>query len=86
MPAMCPEVMAKVAGMNGLRPEAAAFGVSGYVICRDTEAEASAELERILDVEEPYASYQDFIEAGQAGVAGGSLEEYSVSNPGLAPP
>ena len=53
------------------------FGVSGYVICRDTEAEAQAELDRILDVRsspEAYASYQDFIAglaARVAGVAGG---------------
>ena len=85
-----PEVIAqKVAGMNGLRREAGRppleFGVSGYVICRDTEAEASAELERILDVRsspEAYASYQDFIEGSQLE-SRVSLEEYSVSNRGL---
>jgi FMNH2-dependent dimethyl sulfone monooxygenase len=61
------------------------FGVSGFVICRDTEAEAQAELDRILDVRsspEAYASYQDFVEGSQleSRVA---LEEYSVSNRGL---
>ena len=59
--------------------------MSGYVICRDTEAEASAELERILDVRsspEAYASYQDFIEGSQLE-SRVSLEEYSVSNRGL---
>jgi FMNH2-dependent dimethyl sulfone monooxygenase len=85
-----PEVIAqKVADASGLRREAGRppleFGVSGYVICRDTEAEASAELERILDVRsspEAYASYQDFIEGSQLE-SRVSLEEYSVSNRGL---
>jgi dimethylsulfone monooxygenase len=85
-----PEVIAqKVAGLSGLRREAGkpplTFGASGYVICRDTEAEASAELERILDVRsspEAYASYQDFIEGSQLE-SRVSLEEYSVSNRGL---
>ncbi|HEY2688656.1 MAG TPA: LLM class flavin-dependent oxidoreductase [Streptosporangiaceae bacterium] len=85
-----PEVIAqKVADASGLRREAGkpplTFGVSGYVICRDTEAEASAELERILDVRsspEAYASYQDFIEGSQLE-SRVSLEEYSVSNRGL---
>jgi dimethylsulfone monooxygenase len=61
------------------------FGVSGYVICRETEAAAQAELERILDVKsspEAYASYQDFI-AGSQLESRVSLEEYSVSNRGL---
>jgi FMNH2-dependent dimethyl sulfone monooxygenase len=61
------------------------FGVSGFVICRDTEAEAQAELARILDVRsspEAYASYQDFI-AGSQLESQVSLEEYSVSNRGL---
>jgi dimethylsulfone monooxygenase len=61
------------------------FGVSGYVICRDTEAEAGAELDRILDVRsspEAYASYQDFVEGSQLE-SQVSLEEYSVSNRGL---
>lgn len=61
------------------------FGVSGYVICRDTEAEARAELDRILDVRsspEAYASYQDFVEGSQLE-SQVSLEEYSVSNRGL---
>lgn len=73
-----------------LRREAAGrppleFGVAGYVICRDTEAAAQAELERILDVRsspEAYASYQDFI-AGSQLESRVSIEEYSVSNRGL---
>ena len=44
------------------------FGVSGFVIVRDTEAEARAELDRVLDVRsspEAYASYQDFVKGSQ---------------------
>jgi FMNH2-dependent dimethyl sulfone monooxygenase len=85
-----PEVIAaKVADMSERRAQAGrpplGFGVSGYVICRDTEAEAQAELDRILDVRsspESYASYQDFVEGSQLE-SRVSLEEYSVSNRGL---
>jgi dimethylsulfone monooxygenase len=85
-----PEVIAAKVDDLSARREAAGrppleFGVSGYVICRDTEAEAQAELARILDVRsspEAYASYQDFI-AGSQLESQVSLEEYSVSNRGL---
>jgi dimethylsulfone monooxygenase len=85
-----PEVIAaKVADLSERRAAAGGppmtFGVSGYVICRDSEAEAQAELDRILDVRsspEAYASYQDFIEGSQLE-SQVSLEEYSVSNRGL---
>jgi len=85
-----PEVIAaKVADLNSRRAASGRpplmFGVSGYVICRDTEAEAQAELDRILDVRsspEAYASYQDFVEGSQLE-SRVSLEEYSVSNRGL---
>jgi FMNH2-dependent dimethyl sulfone monooxygenase len=85
-----PEVIAgKVADLSARRARAGrpplAFGVSGYVICRDTEAEARAELERILNVRsspEAYASYRDFV-AGSQLESQVSLEEYSVSNRGL---
>jgi FMNH2-dependent dimethyl sulfone monooxygenase len=85
-----PEVIAtKVADLSARRAAAGGepltFGVSGYVICRDTEAEAQTELERILDVRSSpaaYASYQDFI-AGSQLESQVSLEEYSVSNRGL---
>jgi FMNH2-dependent dimethyl sulfone monooxygenase len=82
-------IAAKVADMRerraarGLPP--LTFGVSGYVICRDTEQEAQDELRRILDVRsspEAYASYQDFVEGSQLE-SQVSLEEYSVSNRGL---
>ena len=85
-----PEVIAvKVADLNSRRAAAGRppliFGVSGYVICRDTEAQARAELDRILDVRsspEAYASYQDFVEGSQLE-SRISVEEYSVSNRGL---
>lgn len=85
-----PDVIAAKVGDLSARREAAGlppltFGVSGYVICRETEAAAQAELERILDVKsspEAYASYQDFI-AGSQLESRVSLEEYSVSNRGL---
>jgi FMNH2-dependent dimethyl sulfone monooxygenase len=85
-----PEVIAaKVADLNARRAAAGrppmVFGVSGYVICRDTEAEAEEELARILDVRsspEAYASYRDFV-AGSQLESQVSLEEYSVSNRGL---
>jgi dimethylsulfone monooxygenase len=82
-------IAAKVADLSARRAQAGGpplvFGVSGYVICRDTEAAARAELDRILDVRatpEAYASYQDFI-AGSQLESRVSLEEYSVSNRGL---
>jgi FMNH2-dependent dimethyl sulfone monooxygenase len=85
-----PEVIAaKIADLSERRARAGrpplAFGVAGYVICRDTEAQAQAELDRILDVRscpEAYASYQDFVEGSQLE-SQVSLQEYSVSNRGL---
>jgi dimethylsulfone monooxygenase len=85
-----PEVIAaKVQDLNDRRAAAGQppmmFGVSGFVICRDTEAEAKRELARVLDVRsspEAYASYQDFV-AGSQLESQVSLEEYSVSNRGL---
>lgn len=85
-----PEVIAaKVADLKARREQAGrpplTFGVSGYVICRDTEAQAQAELDRITDVRsspEAYASYQDFVEGSQLE-SRVSVQEYSVSNRGL---
>ena len=82
-------IAAKVAELSALRAATdrprLEFGVSGYVICRDSDAEVGAELDRILNVRsspEAYASYQDFIEGSQLE-SRVSLEEYSVSNRGL---
>jgi dimethylsulfone monooxygenase len=84
-----PEVIAgKVADLSSRRrPDQPPmrFGVSGFVICRDTEAAARAELDRVLDVRSSpaaYASYQDFVEGSQLE-SRVSVEEYSVSNRGL---
>jgi FMNH2-dependent dimethyl sulfone monooxygenase len=85
-----PEVIAdRVRRISALRAEAGGaplrFGVSGFVIVRDTEAQARAELDRVLDVRsspEAYASYQDFVRGSQLE-AELSLREYSVSNRGL---
>ncbi len=85
-----PEVIAaKIAGLRARRAAIGGpplqFGVSGYVICRDTEAAAREELSRVLDVRSSagaYASYRDFIEGSQLE-SQVSLEEYSVSNRGL---
>ena len=85
-----PEVIAaKVAELSALRAAAGKpplrFGVSGYVICRDTTQEAQAELDRITNVRaspQAYASYRDFIEGSQLE-SQVSIAEYSVSNRGL---
>ncbi|TMC25129.1 MAG: LLM class flavin-dependent oxidoreductase [Chloroflexi bacterium] len=61
------------------------FGVAGYAIVRDTEAEAKREVERITDVKASargYASYLDFIKGSKLETQV-SLEDYSVSNRGL---
>lgn len=85
-----PEVIAaKVADMRDRRAAAGGpplrFGVSGFVICRDTGEEATAELARVLDVRsspDAFASYQDFVSGSQLE-SQVSIEEYSVSNRGL---
>jgi FMNH2-dependent dimethyl sulfone monooxygenase len=61
------------------------FGAAGYVIVRDTEAEAERERARITDVRQNargFANYQDWINNTQLEQQV-SLEEYSVSNRGL---
>ena len=86
-----PDVIAsKVQDMEARRTAAGRekpfqYGVSGYVIVRDTHEEAQAELARILDVgssPDAYASYQDFV-AGSQLESQVSVQEYSVSNRGL---
>ncbi len=61
------------------------FGVAGYVIVRDTEEEARAELRRITDVAQNAAGYQNYQQwlAGTQLEQRVSLEDYSVSNRGL---
>ena len=61
------------------------FGVSGYAIVRDSEAEALREVERITDVKQSargYANYQQWITGSQLETEV-SLRDYSVSNRGL---
>ncbi len=63
------------------------FGMAAYAIVRDSEAEAERELERILEVKDLPAGYDNF----DQWLAGTQLEremkirEYSVSNRGLRP-
>lgn len=61
------------------------YGVSAFVIVRDTEEEAARELRRITNVEPGsagYANYQDWISHTQLEQRV-TLEDYSVSNRGL---
>jgi FMNH2-dependent dimethyl sulfone monooxygenase len=61
------------------------FGVAGYVVVRDTEVEAERELQRITDVSQSaagYNNYQQWLSGTQLEKAV-SLEDYSVSNRGL---
>jgi FMNH2-dependent dimethyl sulfone monooxygenase len=61
------------------------FGVAGYAIVRDSEAEARRERERVTDVRQNaagFANYQQWL-AGTQLERRMSIEEYSVSNRGL---
>lgn len=63
------------------------IGMSAYVIIRDTEAEARAELERIttVDPRSPgYASFEDFIQHSKLNIEV-SKREYSVGTRALRP-
>jgi FMNH2-dependent dimethyl sulfone monooxygenase len=77
-------VAPKIADMSarreklGLRPMT--FGLAGYVIVRDTEAEAQRELERITNVSPGspgYGNYQDWISHTKLEQQV-SLQDYSV--------
>lgn len=61
------------------------YGVAAYVVCRESDAAARREVERITDVRQNaagYANYQDWIANTQLEQQV-SLEDYSVSNRGL---
>jgi len=82
-------VAAKIADMRerrerfGLPPMQ--FGVAGYAIVRETEAEAHLEVERITDVKQNasgFANYQQWLNGTQLEQRM-SIQEYSVSNRGL---
>jgi len=62
------------------------YGMAAYVICRDTEAEAQAELRRITEVQDAagYAGFKDFTTMSQLEREL-TLRDYSVSNRGLRP-
>jgi FMNH2-dependent dimethyl sulfone monooxygenase len=82
-------VAAKVADMSERRARfnlpPLQFGVAGYAIVRNDEAEAKAELARITDVKQSaagFANYQQWLSGTQLEQQM-SLEEYSVSNRGL---
>ena len=85
-----PEIVGtKIADMRNRREAAGlppmTFGVSGYAIVRDSDAEAQREVARITDVKQSargYANYQQWI-AGSKLEQAVSLEDYSVSNRGL---
>ena len=87
------EVREKIAGMKQRRADAGlepfqSFGMAAYVICRDTEEEALAELERITAVDESkmsgYVGFKDFTSKSQLEREI-TLRDYSVSNRGLRP-
>jgi FMNH2-dependent dimethyl sulfone monooxygenase len=84
-------VAAKVADMSARREAAGLaraplrFGVAGYVVCRESDAETRRELARITDVRQSaagYANYEDWV-ANTRLEQRVSLEDYSVSNRGL---
>ena len=61
------------------------YGVAGYTIVRDSDAEVKKEIERITDVKQSaagYGNYQDWL-ANTKLEQQVSLEDYSVSNRGL---
>ncbi|HXQ73803.1 MAG TPA: LLM class flavin-dependent oxidoreductase, partial [Pyrinomonadaceae bacterium] len=61
------------------------FGVAAYAIVRDTETEAKRELERVTNVQQFAAGYENYQQwlAGTRLEQQVSLEDYSVSNRGL---
>jgi dimethylsulfone monooxygenase len=82
-------VAKKIADMRGRREKlglpSMVYGVAGYAIVRDTDAEAQREVERITDVKQSargYGNYQQWL-AGSQLEQKVSLEDYSVSNRGL---
>lgn len=85
------EIERKVFDMKSRRektdnPGLSEFGMAAYVICRDTEEEAQAELARITNVKESsaYAGFKDFTSKSQLEQQI-QLQDYSVSNRGLRP-
>ncbi len=86
------EVIApKIADMRARRAAAGgtpmSFGMAAYAIVRDTEEEAHAELDRITEVAELPAGYDNFDQwlSGTQLERELKLREYAVSNRGLRP-
>ena len=85
-----PEIVgAKIADMRARRERLGlgpmTFGVAGYAIVRDSDAEAQREVTRITDVQSSargYANYQQWL-SGSKLEQKVSMEDYSVSNRGL---
>jgi len=85
-----PEIVGKKIADMRTRREATGlppmtYGVAGYAIVRDSEAEVQKEITRITDVQQSargYANYQQWI-TGSNLEQKISLEDYSVSNRGL---
>src|SRR5580704_13071855 len=82
-------VGAKIADMRQRREKLGlglmTFGVAGYAIVRDSEAEALREVDRITDVKQSargYANYEQWVTGSQLETKV-SLRDYSVSNRGL---
>ncbi|AJD92482.1 alkanesulfonate monooxygenase [Jeotgalibacillus malaysiensis] len=85
------EIETKITDMKTRRAEAGkdpfgSFGMAAFIVCRDTEEEVQAELERITDVKDVsgYAGYNDFVSKSQLEQQV-KLMDYSVSNRGLRP-
>ncbi len=85
------EIETKITDMKTRRAEAGkdpfgSFGMAAFIVCRDTEEEVQAELERITDVKDVsgYAGYNDFVSKSQL-TQQVKLMDYSVSNRGLRP-
>ena len=85
-----PEKIAlKVTDMRARREargmESMTYGLAGYVVCRESEAAAKKEVERITDVKQNaagYTNYQDWLQNTKLEQQV-SVEDYSVSNRGL---
>ena len=84
-----PRVREKIADMSARRERLGlprmSYGVAAYAIVRDCEIEARKELERITNVKQSAAGYQNYQQwlAGTRLEQQVSLEDYSVSNRGL---
>lgn len=86
------EVRAKIDDMNSRSQRIngrnlAEFGMSAFIIVRDTQAQAEAELERIttVDPNSPgYASFEEFVRNSELDIEL-SRREYSVGTRGLRP-